>query len=259
MLSGVPSSKRWVVRIGIVALTVVALGFGVVAGCGGEPGTNAAATVTVTEQASATVPAADQVSSANASAEAEVVVDEAGFSQADQSVGYGLVLENRSKSDDATDVELTINLVNKGGVIVGTETEYINVIPAGERYYAGGTSYLSGDDQAQRIEPSVAVGSSAAAAYKLAPVSNVRFSPIEYSDGIEVVGQVRNDYSQPLSSFAKIGVVAFDDAGRVVGGGFTFLDADLQPGRSASFSMSSYEIDASKVSRVEATVDNEVT
>lgn len=244
-------------RIGIVTLAVVALGCGVVAGCGGEKGTNAQATVTVTEQAPVDAPVADPVSAESPAAEADVVVETSGFSQADGSIGYGLVLENRSE-DDAVDVEVTVNMVGAGGVIVGTETEYINVIPAGERYYAGGTSYVSGQDRAQRLEPTVVVGSREPASYELAPVSNVRFSPIEYLGGIEVVGQVRNDYTQPLSSLAKIGIVALDSAGRVVGGGFTFLDADLQPGRSASFSMSSFEIDPGKVSRVEATVDNEV-
>ncbi len=110
-----------------------------------------------------------------------------------------------------------------------------------------------------KIEPIVAVGSSDTAQYSLPPVSKVRLIEEEYL-GLRVKGHVENTLDKPLSQFAKIGVVVFDTAGNVAGGGFTFLDADLPPGRSASFDAGNRvgAIPPSKAAKASASVNNEV-
>ena len=45
-----------------------------------------------------------------------------------------------------------------------------------------------------------------------------------------------NNLDSPLSQFARITAVVFTASGRVVGGGYTYLDADLPPTRRAAFS-----------------------
>jgi len=245
-----------------------ALAFAVaVAGCGGEKGATAAKTVTVTVQASeggtTTEPVIEEttpsVDTTTASEEAVVAVAKIGFSQGDNDeIGYGLVLKNQSAKEDALDVEVTINLLDRSGTIVATEAERINVIPAGGTFYLGGASYATGE-KAVKIEPIVAVGSSDSAQWSLPKVSRVRLVEQEYL-GLSVKGQVENTLDQPLSQIAKIGVVVFDKRGNVVGGGFTFLDADLPPGRSASFDAGNgvNAIPPRKAAKASASVDNEV-
>jgi len=44
--------------------------------------------------------------------------------------------------------------------------------------------------------------------------------------GLSVNGQVQNNLDAALSQFARISAVVFNASGRIVGGGYTYLDAD---------------------------------
>jgi hypothetical protein len=257
---------RRLLLVSLALLAPVAL-----VGCGGDKGSSAARTVTVTVQATgasttqaaqtdgegaATEPAPEPESE---SEEAVVAVSKMGFSQDEHGeVGYGFVLVNNSAQEDALDVTVTVNVLDASGTIIATEAEAINVIPAGETFYLGGATYASGE-KADQLEPIVAVGSSEEASYPLPAVSRVRLINEEYL-GLRVRGEVENTLDQPLSQLARIGIVVFDSRGEVVGGGFTFLDADLPPGRRASFDAGNGvgAIPPNRAESAMASVDNEV-
>ena len=60
--------------------------------------------------------------------QAVVVVLKSGVSHSDTEVGYGLVLKNQSKTQDAINVTVTVNAVDAKGDIVVTEAERVNII-----------------------------------------------------------------------------------------------------------------------------------
>jgi len=192
--------------------------------------------------------------------DAQVVVDGAGFSVGDdQEVGFGLVLRNTSDTMDAIDVQVSVNLLSSSGAVVKTEDGSLNVIPAGGTFYYGGESFLDKGDKAKRLEAFVDVGSSEAAQYNLPEVTHVHVVNQDYI-GVTVSGQVKNELESSLSCIATIGCVLFDGNGKVVGGGFAYLDADLKPGRTAAFEVlnGTTATPASKVKRAEVSMDNEV-
>jgi hypothetical protein len=259
-------------RVLSAAGLVLSLSF-LLVGCGGEKGATAGATVTVTVQATDdetdtspvdTLEAPTTVTTTESSAatpeDAEIAVRKAGVAQSDGGeVGYGMVLQNLSATDDAIDVTVTVNLLDGSGAILATEAESVNVIPASTTYYLGGSSSVS-EGKVAKLEPIVAVGSSETAQYTLPKVSRVKLIEQEYF-GLTVRGEVENTLDQPLSQFAKIGVVVFDAAGKVIGGGFAYLDADLPPGRRAGFSSSNgtNAVPVRAAAKAFVTVENEVT
>ena len=251
----------------VVSAVAVSFAAVVAAACGSEKGQEAAATVTVTVVATtddgpdAATVEGEPPEAADDAAVAEVVPAKTGVSQGDgREIGYGIVLENRSANEDALDVTVTVNILDAAGDVIATEAERINVIPAGETFYLGGASYGDERTRAVALETIVDVGSSEPAAYPLPQVTKVTVTRDEFL-GYRVRGEVVNNLDQPLSSFAKIGIVLFDERGEVVGGGFTFLDAELPPGRRAGFEAGNgiSAAPGGRVSEARASVNNEVT
>ena len=241
-------------RLAPIASLLLVLVFA--AGCGSGPAREAAATVTVTVPASET-PTTEQPVPQSQTKDAAVAVAGKGFSQDDTSVSYGIVLKNKSATEDALDVTVNTNFVDASGTILESESDSVNVIPAGETFYLGGDAFTEGGARVVRMETYAEVGQSETAAYPLPVVSDLRLRHEEYI-GLKAYGVVENTLDKPLSQFARIGIVVFDARNRVVSGGFTYLDADLPPGRRAAFDTS---IDAapSTVRYVRASVDNSVT
>jgi hypothetical protein len=262
------------------ALVLVCFVLLIAAACGGSPGREAGATVTVTQPITVTVgepassPPSDTASDEPAGegtveeevvesepsepvdTQAEVVQTKAGFSQDGESISYGVVLRNQSETQDAINVQVTVNVVGKDGTILASDSDYINVVPADTEYFHGGDTFVAGNDEADSVETIIAVERSEAASYTLPKVSSVRISMDEYL-GLEVRGEVENTLDGPLSDFARIGIVAFDDAGNVVGGTFTYLNAPLPPGRKAAFS-TYLSASPDNAASAEATIENEV-
>ena len=253
---------KWAV-FGIVFATLVSA-----VGCGA--GKEAAATVTVTVQAPPeTVEAEDaptttveEAESENATTEGDAVVvaTKSGLGQDGEEVGYGMILRNTSKTDDALDVAVTVNVVDRQGNILSTESETVNVIPAGDVFYLGGASYVASGETAHAIDPVISVSSSEPASYGLPKVTRVRVINEEYL-GVEVRGEIENTLREPLSSFAKIGVVVFDAKGNVVGGGFTFPDGEIPPGRRVAFRAGNgvSAVSPGQAEFARASIDNEVS
>jgi len=204
-------------------------------GCGSKNSTGA---TTASPQTKTFTPApGDAGSQGSSGGNATVNVVDAGFTRTDKQtsdISYGIVLENVSTTDDAFDIQVTANFVGPSGTIMLTEGDTIGVIPAGTRYYYAGQTFPSKSDKTTKLETTVTVGSSAPAAYVFPEISDVRMSWDQYL-GLQVRGVVKNPYQEAISSYATIFVVCFNESGRVVGGGYTFLDNDLPPGGRAAF------------------------
>ena len=190
------------------------------------------------------------------SEQAEVKVEGEGFSLGEYSAGYGLIIRNTSTSEDAYDVAITVNLLNKSGNVVATDNYALGLLPASETFYFGGDIYEPG--KATKLEAFADVGHSEPAEYELPQASNVRTSKESYGAGTVVKGQVKNTHEGELSSLARLGCVLLDRNGKVVGGGFTYLEADLPSGRTAAFQVYSGPANTpyKKVAKAKVSVEN---
>src|SRR5438045_1577137 len=93
-----------VLMLGLVAATTA---------CGGTPGKKASATVTVTVPAATNTDTTEQ--QPPPPKQATVAVLASGFSQDGSNASYGVVLKNPSQTEDALDVEVSINFVDRSG------------------------------------------------------------------------------------------------------------------------------------------------
>jgi hypothetical protein len=154
-----------------------------------------------------------------------------GFTQRKREVSYGIVLRNTS-TEDAVGVSAVANLEDDSGLILASPQEVVFLIPAGATFYVGGDDLVNA--QVARLEPTVSVGSMEAASEILPIIRDVRLAR-DSSGGLAVRGEVKNNQEESLASYAEISAVVLDAKGRIVGGGYTFLHAPLQPGRRAAF------------------------
>lgn len=238
--------KKYVVVLVATMLAVLAVGCGGVAEeTGPEPSETPDAVAGDTASAEAT------------GGDTEAKISGAGFSVDEYgSVGYGLVIRNTSETEDAFDLAITVNCLDKNGNVIATDSGVLSLIPAGKTFYYGGEVFEA--KRTVKLEAFADVGSSAPAKYTLPEAKNVRAEKSSYSTGTRVRGQVKNTHDAPLSSFARICSVLFDKNGKVIGGGFGFLDGDLPPGRTAAFELISGTMCTpySKVAKAMCSVEN---
>ena len=203
--------------------------------------------------------AAQQVSPTRA----EVRVVASGFTQeisgANSIISYGLILQNKSAHVAALHIQLAIALVDAQGRSVATATTGITGIPAGGRFYVGGTAAPNVSLTVARLAASVTVGSSATKQPVLPSVSHLSLAGYSVAPGIPVPGygniggDITNPYSVPLASTATIYVVYLNPQGQVVGGASEDAGAQVEPGATVAFSRPDVEV--GQATTIEASVD----
>lgn len=148
--------------------------------------------------------------------------------------GYGVVLDNASATQDATDVAVTVRLLDGSGAVVEREFQTVKVIPADGTFYLGGGDMLGDTGKtATKVDVDVHVGGLVDSQYTLPVATHVRI--IRYRDSVSVRGRVTNYFEGHLSKEALISCVLFGPDGEVVGGGDGHLAANLAPGKTAFF------------------------
>ena len=147
------------------------------------------------------------------------------------SISYGVVLANRSQTDDALDVHVLVNFVNPSNGLVGTSTTTLKSIAAGSEYALGKSASVDGT--VSRLEVVVQVGNKQPAIK--APVPTVLNGAITpgVSDA-KWVGAVKGELTNVSKSLilrsAGISAVVLNSAGEVVGGGSGSVYGTLPPG-----------------------------
>ena len=155
------------------------------------------------------------------------------------------------------DVEVDVNLLDAAGNAVVADQEFVIGLPAGATFYLGNEVGTNGATPVTRLAASVKVGESAPRSLVAPAVTNVRLSADPYDGSAIVDGDVTNEGTADLSSFAEISAVLFNSAGNVIGGDSTSPPFSLPPGAQTAF-----EIDtgpggpqSSGVSQVRVSVD----
>jgi hypothetical protein len=180
---------------------------------------------------------------------ADVTVAKSGLTQvlnpygSETDVSYGLILVNHSQDEDATDVEIDINLLDAAGNAVASERGYLAAIPAGGTFYYGDWHSGYPETAITALAATIRIGQSKPRAISAPAISNVRITtdPYDYpvEGGTDLEGDVINQGTSDLSSLALITAVFFDAAGNVIGGASTFPPFGLPPGAQAAFEMDS--------------------
>lgn len=192
---------------------------------------------------------------------ASVSVGKSGFSTAtydfttDTFSNVGVVLANPSPDQDALNVQITVNLLSAAGQIVATEVGNVPDIPAATTFFYGGLAEGSSVNPAPAtMQTTVVIGGTQAAQHLPAiGVTNVHVIPDDSGDA-EVEGQVANTLTTTLPGYTTVTYVLFDAAGDVLGGGSTFLNAEVPPGGQIGFDDIVSSLPALSVASADASV-----
>lgn len=183
-----------------------------------------------------------------------VVVDKQGFSQRNQAYGtgsdlsYGLVLHNLSTTEDAESVYVIVNMVAANGVLVGSKSTTINLVPAGGTYAYGDSMGLRTQVPVASLELTVRVAKhEPKKVHPMPDLANVRIIP--GTDGFvsEVDGELVNDTTPQTLGMTNISVVFLDANGVPCGGGTGMNGASIPYGSrfvfNANMGMTSIPLD----------------
>jgi hypothetical protein len=176
------------------------------------------------------------------------------------SVSYGVLLVNRSKSDDALDVSVLVNFVNAGNVLIGSATKQLKSIRAGSEYALGNSVTFPARAPVARLEVVIRVAGRQPTSGPPAPaLDNVRIVP-DLREAIwvgSVEGELSNRAPKLTMTSASVSAVVLDSAGNVVGGGSGSVYGALPPGARQFFKLATGfgSIPTAKAASVQYTVD----
>lgn len=145
-----------------------------------------------------------------------------GFSevQAYDEVAYGFIVQNPDAVNAVINSDFRVT-VYQNGEALETDSGTLDSMLPGQRVGVGGSVFISSGRDADSIAVELTAGEATVA--DLDPgfsVSRVAY----YSEGLfpSATGVVGTTYSQPLQDF-EVFAVAYDAAGAIVGGGYTFV------------------------------------
>jgi len=146
-------------------------------------------------------------------------------------VSWGVILANRSKTQDALDVEVLCNMVMADNRLIGSATAHISDIAADSKHPVGGELNFPAGAPVARLEIVVRIGKGGAVTRWKPGVSFLRVAPSVFEPqwAGEIDGEVQNDNPTKTIQFVELSGVVFDPAGNILGGGTGFAAATLPP------------------------------
>lgn len=165
-----------------------------------------------------------------ADAQALTIVD-AGFGQDGQSAGYGLLARNPNANYAVERSMYRLTAYAADGTVVNAEEGYIELLLPGQTLGVGGDMYLVDNAAIERIEAQIYPGQYVKSeALPFFEAENVVYLAGDYTS--RVTGQIINPYAKDITQM-RVSAIAYDGGGKIIGGGFTFLDFAPANGKAA--------------------------
>ncbi len=185
------------------------------------PPTNTPVPATATPTAQATATAIPTDTPAPTATALALLLDR-GFGQSGIEVGYAFRLRNPDPARALTDSSYQVAAYDAGGHALNTDAGYVHRILPGEVMGIGGTLFVPDKTTVARVDVQILPGTLAPVGQaKAFTTSGVTYQADPYTP--KVTGLVAN----PTSKVARnlfVSAVPYDAAGRIIGGGWTYLD-----------------------------------
>lgn len=170
---------------------------------------------------------------------------------------YGVILENPNQGWVAENFQLIIKGLDASGNVVGSATDYVDLLCSNGQTGFAGDTYISG---ATTLEFSVVVGSNnwtedtlQQAEYdEVMHVDSVNATSDEYGY-LTVAGEATNGTESEFN-LARISAIFFDDSDNIVGGAYSFIST-FPAGSTMPFSIPSI-MDVPTYSSIKAYIDS---
>lgn len=151
-----------------------------------------------------------------------LVLGAKGFGQIDNRVGYAFFVENPNEGLAVESTEFQVAFYNEQGVVVQTESGYIEMISPGQQLGIANNAYLDDGIVISRMEVQINDGSVVTSeALPEFEVTNAIYIPDEYWPS--VTGVIANPYTKDLTTL-RASAILYNEAGEIVGGGFTYVN-----------------------------------
>jgi hypothetical protein len=146
-------------------------------------------------------------------------------------VSYGVILQNRSTTEDALNVSVLVNMVMTNSKLSGSASTTVQAIAAGATYALGGNLSYEGAAPVERLEVVVTVGKRQPHKLHLPPIANIYLEPSTYDAGWlgAVDGELINDDPHLVLQSAQLSAVVLDSGGNVIGGAVGYGFGPLPP------------------------------
>jgi hypothetical protein len=146
-------------------------------------------------------------------------------------VSWGVILANRSKTQDALDVNIICNMVMADNRLIGTATAHVADVVANSKQPVGGELSFPAGAPIARLEIVVKIGKGGPVTRWMPGISFLRLGPSLFEPAWtgEIDGEVQNDNPTKTIQFVELWGVVFDAEGNILGGGRGFGAATLPP------------------------------
>ena len=152
-----------------------------------------------------------------------IVADGFGPSAFENELGWGFIVENPNPTLAAETTAYQVTAYAADGSVLGVYSSFISLLLPGERLGLGGSFYLPAGTTAERLEFDV-LGryfSETSIQADFLTVIDIVYVADELSP--RVTGTIQNSLDRELND-VEVYAVAYNDAGQIVGGGFSFID-----------------------------------
>jgi hypothetical protein len=161
-----------------------------------------------------------------------LALDASGFGQNNTQVGFGFLVTNPNSDTALESSRYRVAAYAEDGSVLGADEGYIDVILPAQPLGVGGNISVPQGSSVANIVVQVKSGAAHEPDNAL-PFStdNVVFQADEYFP--KVTGVVQNPYAKAVKQ-VRVSTLVYDEAGEIVGGGFTFLEFVPAEGQAAA-------------------------
>jgi hypothetical protein len=159
-------------------------------------------------------------------------VEATGFGQDKTSVAYAFTISNPNQGLAVESTQYQVSVYDEAGKVLKTDSGYLDVVFPGQVTGFAGTTYLDSDsDVVAKVEIQLSEGDyESTEAMPTFESSQVAYVPADYSPQVAAV--ISSPYKKDVDTL-RVAAIAYDDAGKIIGGGYTYLSFVPASGQSA--------------------------
>ncbi len=170
-------------------------------------------------------PAATQTLAPTTTAEASqepLTITESGFGQNSIALAYAFTLQNPNANAAVENSQYQVVAYDSAGTVLKTDSGHVELVLPGEKLGIAGAIYLPDNTEASRIEVQLKTGRfTPSESLPNFSVDKVQLQPND--DFPKVTAIIRSPYGRDIDN-VRVSAIARDDAGKIIGSGFTFLN-----------------------------------
>ncbi len=145
-----------------------------------------------------------------------------GFGVDDFGNSYGLLVRNPNESYSLESSKFTVTAFDQAGAVITTDSGYLDVVLPGEEFGIGGSLFAQSDAPITSIKVHIRDGSFVETDLTAGfTAEDIAFIPGSFSS--DVTGTIVNPFTAEITNL-RVNALVFNEEGKIVGGGFTYLD-----------------------------------